>query len=171
MALRDKKVLIVVPARDFDGEEYDMTRRVLESKGLRPTVASTVKGPVRGTGGITANAEKLVKDCKSYDYDAVIFIGGPGARELQHDKDVTKFAEDVKYKVVGAFSTAVAVLANGKAVKDKRVTGDRTVIEAVRRAEGTYTGKPLETDEKLITAENSRLAVQLANAVLAGLQG
>jgi len=107
MALRDKKVLIVVPARDFDGEEYDMTRRVLESKGLRPTVASTVKGPVRGTGGITANAEKLVKDCKSYDYDAVIFIGGPGARELQHDKDVTKFAEDVKYKVVGAFSTAV----------------------------------------------------------------
>jgi len=170
MALSDKKVLVVVPPRDFDGQEFDLTRKVLESKGLKLTVASTALGSRPGTGGITANAQKLVKDCKSYDYDAVVFIGGPGAREIQSDKDMTRLAEDVKYKCVGAFSTAVAVLANGKAVKDKRVTGDRTVVEAVHRGEGKYTGQPLEIDEKIITAEGSRVAVHLANALLEALK-
>jgi len=170
MALTDKKVLVVVPPRDFDDQEYDLTRRVLESKGIRLTVASTILGSRPGTGGIRANAEKLVKDVKTYDYDAVVFIGGPGARELQSDKDLTKFAEDVKYKTIGAFSTAVGILANGEALRDKRVTGARTVAEAVRRGEGRFTGQPLEVDGKLITAEGPRVAVHLANALIEALR-
>jgi len=170
MALADKKVLIVVPPQDFDGDEFEMTRKVLQSKGLRVTVASTALGPRRGTGGVTAKAETLIKDCKSYDYDAVIFIGGPGARAMPQNADVTKFAEDVKYKTIGAFSAAVGVLAAAKVVENKRVTGERSVAEPVRKAKGTYTGQPLEIDGKVITAESGRYAIHLANAVISSLQ-
>lgn len=171
MALADKRVLIVVPPRDFDGHEYETTRKVLLAKGLNVTVACTTAGPRAGTSGIIANAQKALKDCKSYDYDAVVFIGGPGAKEMQNDKDVRKFAEDVKYKVVGAFSAAVGVLAASEVVKDKRVTGDRTAAESVRRAHGTYTGQPLQTDGKLVTALDGRYAVHLSNALIEALKG
>ena len=48
---------------------------------------------------------------------------------------------------------------------------DRRVAELVRRGKGNYTGHPLENHGKVITAQDSRFAVHLANAVIASQQG
>ncbi len=42
MALSEKKVLIVLAEKDFDDEEYDRVKRLLDSKGVKVTVASSI---------------------------------------------------------------------------------------------------------------------------------
>jgi putative intracellular protease/amidase len=100
----------------------------------------------------------------------VVFVGGPGARQLfDHDK-ATKLAKDCEYKVLGAIGLAPGILANGGVVKGKRVTADPSLAALLKQKEGTYTGQELEVHEKLVTARGARYAEHLANALLQALQ-
>ncbi len=170
MALTDKKVLLVVAQTDFDGTEFETVRKVLEGRGLTVKVASVAHGTARATTGLTVRPDVTLEDVKTWEYDAVVFVGGPGARQLfDHDK-ATKLAKDCEYKVLGAIGLAPGILANGGVVKGKRVTADPSLAALLKQKEGTYTGQELEVHEKLVTARGARYAEHLANALLQALQ-
>jgi protease I len=170
MALTDKKVLMVVAPADFDGTEFETTRKVLEGRGIQVKVGSTGLGTARATTGLMVRPDASLEDLKTWEYDAVVFVGGPGARQLFDHEKATKLAKDCEYKVLGALGLAPAILANGGVVKGKRVTGDASVAALVRQKEGSYTGQPLEVHEKLITAQGSRYAEHFGNAIVQALQ-
>jgi len=44
MALSDKKILLILGERDFNDEEYDRVRKVLEFKGARVSAGSSRVG-------------------------------------------------------------------------------------------------------------------------------
>ena len=168
MALSDKKVLVVVPPEDFEDKELDLTRRVLESRGLKVSVASLHEGEVRGTRGMTVKANVAIDDVKTYDYDAVVFVGGDGLQRFSEDEKVLKLAKDAEHKVLGAISNASVILANSEAFKDKRkkATGDRSMARYLEAKGMVYTGQPVEVDDKLVTARGSEAAEPFANALL-----
>lgn len=166
MALSDKKVAIILPPRDFQDEEYDLTRKVLEFKGVGVKVACTHLGEVRGMKGMTAKVDVLLDDIKTYDYEAFVFIGGTGAREYFEDEKVLKLARDVDHKILGATSNATVILANAGAIKDKKVTSHYSVAGLLRAKGVTYTGQPLQVDEKMVTADSPRMAEQFGNALI-----
>ncbi len=170
MALTDKKVLMVVAPVDFDGAEFETTRKVLEGRGLQVKVASTGLGTARANTGLMVRPDVSLDDIKTWEYDAVVFVGGPGARMLFDHEKATKLAKDCEYKVLGALGLAPGILANGGVVKGKRVTADVSVAALVRQKEGTYTGQPLEVHEKLVTAQGGRYAEHFGNAILQALQ-
>ncbi|MFB3819231.1 MAG: DJ-1/PfpI family protein [Candidatus Methylomirabilales bacterium] len=168
--MSDKKVLLVVAPIDFDAVEFETTKKVLERRGLQVKVASTQLGTARGTGGLTARVDASLEDVKTWEYDAVIFVGGPGARRFFDDAKVTKLAKDCEYKVLGALGLAPAILASGGVLKGKRVAADTAVAGLVRQQEGRFTNQPLEVDEKLITAAGGRFAEHFGNAIVQALQ-
>jgi len=170
MALADKKVLMVVAPTEFDGAEFEITRKVLENQGLKVKVASTTLGTARATTGLMVSPDVNLDDVKTWDYDAVIFVGGPGARQLLDHEKATKLAKDCEYKVLGALGLAPGILANGGVLKGKRVTADTSVADLLRQKEGRFTNQPLEVDEKLVTAAGARYAEQFGNAILKALE-
>ena len=121
MALTDKKVLMVVAPTEFDGVEFETTRRVLENRGLKVKVASTALATARATTGLMVRPDANLDDIKTWEYDAVVFVGGPGARQLFDHEKATKLAKDCEYKVLGALGFAPGILANSGVVKGKRV--------------------------------------------------
>ena len=127
MALTDKKVLLVVAPTEFDGVEFETTRRVFENRGLTVKVASTALATARATTGQMVQPDVSLDDVKTWEYDAVIFVGGPGARQLFDHAKATKLAKDCEFKVLGALGLALGILANGGVVKGKRVTADTSV--------------------------------------------
>lgn len=170
MALSDKKVLMVVAPTEFDGTEFETTRKVLERRGVRTTVASTTLSTARATTGLMVQPAVRLDDVKTWEYDAVVFVGGPGARQFFEHEKVTKLAKDCEYKVLAALGLAPGILAYGGVVKAKRVTGDPAVAALVRQKEGRFTNQPLEVDDKLITAAGGRYAEHFGNAILKALE-
>ena len=170
MALSDKKVLMVVAPTDFDGTEFETTRKVLESRGVQVKVGCTVLGTARANTGLMVRPDVSLDDIKTWEYDAVVFVGGPGARQLFDHEKATKLAKDCEYKVLGALGLGAGILANGGVVKGKRVTADTSVASLLRQKEAQFTGQPLQVDEKLVTAAGGRYAEHLGNAILQALQ-
>lgn len=170
MALSDKKVLMVLAPTDFDAGEFETTRKVLESRGVQVKVASTALATVRGTTGLMVRSDVGLDDIKTWEYDAVVFVGGPGARMLFDHEKATKLAKDCEYKILGGIGLGAGVLAKGGVVKGKRTTGDSSVASLLREQEANFTAQPLEVDEKLITAAAGRYAEHFSNALLQALQ-
>ncbi len=170
MALADKKVLMVVAPAEFDEAEFETTRKVLEGRGVQVKVASTNLGAARSTAGLLVRPDASLDDIETWEYDAVVFVGGPVARQLFDHEKATKLAKDCEYKVLGALGLAPGILANGGVVKGKRVTADTSVAALIRQKESRFTNQPLEVDEKLVTAAGGRYAEHFGNAILKALE-
>jgi len=168
--LLDKKVLMVLAPQGFDFTEYDVVRRVLEARGLRVHVAAPEVGTVVGDGGRTTRSTVRLGDVKYWDYDAIVFIGGSGARRLAETEAATKLAKDAEYKILGGIGLGTLVLARASVVKGKRLTGDPGTAEVVRRQEGLYTGQPIEVSDKTVTARGGRYAEAFAQALIRVLE-
>jgi len=166
MALSDKKALLVLPPRDFEFKEYEITRKALESNGVKVEIASSFPGGHRSTSGRFAYCDKRIKDVKYYDYDAIVFVGGPGAKMFFDDEDVKKLAKDAEYKILGAISTAPGILAAAGVLKEKMATGDTSIAGTLESNGATFTNRPLQVDGKIVTAKDSRVAPHFAAAVV-----
>lgn len=167
MAVAGKKVLMILAPKDFEDEEYDKIRKILEGRGAKITVASLHPGEIHGSKGMTAKADVDVSTVKQYDYDVLIFIGGQGARRFYYDHEkVLKLAEDAKYKTLGAISEGVGILANAKVLKERKVTGDRRIARLLEAYGADYTGQPVEVDDKIVTADGLASVELFGNALV-----
>ena len=165
-----KKIVMVLPPRDFDGDVYEVTRRVLESRGHQVAVTSIVQGVITSDEGQSVPVNVRIGDIKSYDYDAFIFIGGEGATLLFDDPQVRKLADDVKWKTLGATGNATAILALANALKDKKVTGASEFGSLVVRRGASFTNRPMEVDGKVITLQDVSAGEQFANAIAKAIE-
>ena len=119
-----KNVLLVVAHEMFRDEEYDEPRRALEEAGNTVKVASSAPGEAIGRFGLTAPVDLLVSKADIADYDAVVFIGGPGAREYFNDPAAHKLAVEAAAtgKVIGAICIGPHTPAAAGVLTGKRAT-------------------------------------------------
>ena len=160
-----KKIMMVLPPRNFDGRAYQTIRRALESRGHKVAVSSIVPGAVSPDDGESAPVDVRIHEIKTYEYDAFIFVGGEGTK-LYFDNDrVQQLVKDVKYKPLGATGNATVILALAEALGGKRVACPAEFADLVIRKGAIFTGQPFEVDEKIITLQESAVAEHFANAV------
>ena len=168
--MAEKKILMVIPPRDFQDEVYETCRRLWEGRGYRVSVASFEPGAVRGMQGTVAPVDVALGEVKYYNYDAIVFLGGDGATLLFDDEKARKLAKDAKYKVLGATGNAAILLALSGAAEGKKVTGPSESAGLILQGKATFTGRPIEVDGKLITIQDASMAEHLANAVVKALE-
>lgn len=155
-----KKILMVVAHDMFRDEEYDKPRRVLETAGNTVTVASSAPGEASGRFGLKARVDLLVKDAVMANYDAVVFVGGPGAREYFKDPAAHKLAVDAagEGKVLGAICIGPHIPAAAGVLAGKTVTSFPSEAEALGLYGADYTGQPVEVDGNIVTANGPEAA-------------
>jgi len=118
-------VVFVVPSGLFRDEELFETRFVLNDAGIATTVAGARTGPVTGILGNVVQSELTINELVVDDYDAIVFVGGPGARQYLNNAIAHRIAREAvdKGKIVAAISTAPAILANAAMLQGIRATG------------------------------------------------
>ena len=160
-----KKVMMVLPPRDFDEEAYTAIRRTLEGRGHTVSVTSVITGSVRSEKGSSASVDVRLHDVQQYQYDAFVFVGGEGAKLYFEDERVQKLASDVKFKTIGATGDAAVVFALAGLLKKKRATGPSQFAGLLVEHGATYTSSPIEVDDKIMTLRDSSssTATQFAN--------
>lgn len=163
-----KKVLIITPQRDFEDQELLQTKLALDSVAVENRVASIKSGSVVGRFGNIVQADLGLTEVKVDDFDAFIFIGGPGALSYATNTRIRELVRQVvaKRKVLGASGTAPVLLANAGVVKGARVTSLATQGQVLALAGATYTGAPVERDGLVVTSTGAQVAPLFVRVIL-----
>jgi protease I len=166
-----KKVLMVIAPSNFRDPEYYEPRKVLEASGIKVVTASTSKTATGAEGGVV-KVDVLLKDADPSDYDAVVFIGGPGSYQFHDDKTAHELASKAASsgKVLGAICAAVGTIAKAGLIKGKKATCFAGISDMVRAGGATYSGEGVTIDGKLITAEGPKSAKAFGEALAEALR-
>ncbi|MGH7492371.1 MAG: DJ-1/PfpI family protein [bacterium] len=167
MSNNGKAILFLLPSSAFREEEYFSARQALEQRGLKVVVASTVKNGAVGSEGNTVTPDVLISEVKPDEYAGIVLIGGHGASQYWHDVKAHQIirAYEKDGKVIAAIDRAPVTLGVAGVLKNKRVTGHISIFEKLVNSGSKYTGKKVERDGNLLTAEGANAASAFAEAL------
>jgi len=168
-----KKVALIIPSTAFRDDELIETKRVLEMAGAETVVASSKRGIIRGMLGNMVEAKVLLSGLRVDDYDAIVFIGGPGVVEYFDDATAKSIARNAttQRKVLAAISAAPTILANAGALTGRRATAFMSEKERLQQGGAVFTGTGLERDAFIITCSGPAAAPQFGRAIAEALAG
>lgn len=167
----DKKILMVIAPVDFRDEEYFETRKILEDQGNDITVANSTGQPSKSMFGKVVKPDKALYNVNAKDFDAIVFVGGSGTSVYFDNQHALNLAREFSKsgKIVAAICMAPSILANAGILDGKRATAfpsEKDNISAV----GTYTGKLVEVDGKIITGNGPQAAKEFGKKIVESLK-
>ena len=166
-----KKVVLVVPPQQYADTELIDTQRIFKDAGVTTTIASSKFGALQGMLGALTASDVTLDNLKVEDYDAVVFIGGPGVAEFINNPAALKVAREAYAmgRIVAAIGSAPAILSNAGILRGMRATGPVQQREQMKKAGAQFTGRAVERDGLIITANDSTVAAQFAGEVVAAM--
>lgn len=161
------RVVFVVAQKDFRDEELLQTREVLQRFGVGTAVASEAISPARGKFGTAVVPTLTIPEVQAKDFDAIVLVGGPGARNFFEKRTVLRRVQEFAQagKVVAAICSAPTILANAGLLMGKRATAYPTEELALKDHGAEYTGLPVEVDGNIVTAKDSTYAREFAEKI------
>lgn len=176
--LKDKKVLVVVAFNDYQDLELKGTKKVLRAAGAKLETASSSLGTARGKLRGETKVNVLINEVAVTDYQAIVFIGGPGTVEYINSEDAHRVVKEAAQagKVLGAICMAPQVLAKAGALSGKKATvwtsdTDQSGVEILQAGGAEYTNQSVVTDGQVVTADGPDAAADFGQALVKAISG
>lgn len=169
--LQGKKILMIIASQNFRDEELFKPRELFIKEGMEVILASSSLEVSRGMLGGTAKPDILISEVKVEEFDVIIFVGGIGSSEYWNDpvaREIVKKAISLD-KLICAICIAPVTLANAGILDGKKATVFRSEVKAIKRKGGIYTGKAVEVDGNIITAEGPQAATEFGQTIISAL--
>ncbi len=170
------KIAMVVASKDFRDEEYFIPREKFDNKGIKVSVFSDKKGLITGVSGGEGEADYVLKDFIAEDFDAVSFIGGPGAVKFLDNEEGYEIARTVKKQdiLLSAICISPLILAKAGVLQGVRATVwsssmEKGAIKILKEEGGIYRKESVVQDGKIITAEGPQSAEEFAEKIIESL--
>ncbi|MBW2994942.1 DJ-1/PfpI family protein [Candidatus Woesearchaeota archaeon] len=162
------KILMIVAPEGFRDEECFVPKKVFEENKAEVTIASKDVKEAKGKLGGKIKVDMDISDAEVNDYDAIVFIGGPGAAAYFEDDIAQAIAKEAydSGKVVAAICIAPSILANAGILKGKKATVYPSEEENLKDKGAEYTGESLTIDGKIITANGPDAAEDFAKEIV-----
>jgi protease I len=170
-SLQGQSILMIIAHQGFRDEEYQEPRQFFETRGATITVASSSLETAKGALGAQVKPDLLLKDAAVSDYDAIVFIGGPGAQEYWDNPVAHAIAQEAvaQGKVLAAICIAPATLARAGVLKGKNATVFSSEAGTLKACGANYTGASVERDRLIITANGPQAAAEFAEEIAKAL--
>lgn len=161
------KILIIIAPQGYQDIEYEEPKKVLTKAKHQITTASTAKTAYGSLGGKT-EVDIILNEVKPENYDAAIFVGGPGSTIYFDNKTALSLAKTFyeSGKLTCAICAGPIILANAGILKDKKATCYSGGAPDIASKGAKYTRKPVEQDGKIITA-NGPMSAKLFGELIA----
>ncbi len=163
-------VLVIISPEEYQDKEYNDTKAALEAADHIVFTASTVQ-KAHGKLGGTTECDALMYEANADDYDAVIFIGGPGVFEYFEDDAAHSVAQDFYNagKLTCAICAAPGVLANAGLLQEKKATCWPGEADHIQEKGAQYTGTPVHRDGLIITGNGPDAAHEFGETIAKAL--
>ncbi len=171
--LTGKKILFVLAGQNFQEREYLVPRMTLEALGADIRVAGPGQDECVGGQGMRIRPDVSHKFAADEPCDAVVFIGGEGARSLANCKEcqtLARRAYEAK-RVVAAICVAPSILANAHILSGKVAVAWHTELPNLRKQGARVARHPVARDGNLVTAAGLRDAEAFAAEICAAILG
>ena len=170
--LKNKTAVLIIASDKFRDEEYQKPKAILEREGVKVTTASSTLNEVTGMLGAKAKPTMLLKDIKTADFDAIVFIGGQGASEYWDNSTAHELARKTveNEKILAAICIAPVTLANARVLEGKKATSWPDVADKLKIKGVKYSTKHVEVDGKIITGSGPEAADEFGKALVKALQ-
>ncbi len=177
-ALEGKSIVMVIAFKNFRDEEYFVPRQILYVAGADVKTASTQKGLASGAEGGQVQVDLLINEINPADFDAVVFIGGPGTLEYLDNENSYKLIKDTvsEGKLLAGICIAPTILAKAGALEGKKATVystpmDKSAIKILEDNGAIYEEKFVVADGRIITGSGPEAAEEFAMKVVEVLTG
>jgi protease I len=163
-----KKVLFIIAPENFRDEELLKPKKKLEAAGFETEIASIKTGKAVGMLGTEVEVEKVVYDLNPEDYDAIVLVGGIGAKVFFTDEKVQEFLVKAyeKGKIVAAICISPVTLAKAGLLKGKKATVWHTEAKTIESYGAKYTGSDVEVDGRIVTASGPEAAEKFGETLV-----
>jgi len=175
--LARKKIAMVIAFRDFRDSEYFIPKEILETAGAEIKTVSSKTGTAIGADGGDVEVDLLVKDLQPADFDAVVFIGGPGCLKRLDNEDSYKVVKETvaQGKVLASICISPVILAKAGVLDGKKATVwsspmDRSPVKGLEKRGATYQDQPVVVDGKIITGSGPDAAKEFGEAIVEALR-
>jgi len=171
--LDGKKIAMIIAFRDFRDEEYFVPKEILEAAGVEIKTVSNKMGTAIGADGGDVKVDLLVSEINPADFDAVVFIGGPGCLENLDNESSYRVAQETisQNRVLASICISPVILAKAGVLEGKKVTVwsstmDKSSIKILEENGAIYEAKSIVRDGKIITANGPSAAKEFGKAII-----
>jgi len=171
-----KRAVLVIASQGFQDFEYSETKKQLDQAGIETIVAGSIKGEAKGKSGQRVAIKKTLEEIKQEDFDALVFIGGPGALEYVDDPIAHQLIKQSfeQEKLMAAICIAPEILAKAGVLKGKKATVwsspiDQAPVEFLKENSAEYLDQEVVQDGNVITANGPAAASSFGEKIVKAL--
>jgi protease I len=167
-----KKAVFITAPNNFRDEEYFHPKEELTKAGIQVITASEKIGELKGKLGAVTESEMKIDDINPSNFDAIVFVGGAGASVFFENPTALKLANTFfkEGKIAASICIAGITLANSGILKGKKATVFIDGKDDLIKGGADFTGKPLEIDGNIITANGPEAARDFGKALANALK-
>ncbi len=161
-------VLIFLPAKDFNEEEYSIVRKLLLKYGKNIFVTSDDHYVCSGSKGMKVKSDTSFYNINTKNFSAMVLIGGKGSKTYWDNEklhNITRNFNDAQ-KVIGAICSAPVILAKAGILQNKTATCYYEDKNELINLGINYQDRAVISDKNIVTTNSSQSAAQFTEAVL-----
>jgi len=164
------KIIMIVAPQNFRDEEYFTPKEILENNGVEITTASLTK-EASSVAGKKITVDLLISEVKEKDFNAIIFVGGPGASIYFNNQEAQNLAKNFyeNNKIVAAICIAPSILANAGILQGKNVTSFVSEKGNLQNKGANYTGETVTVDNNIITGRDPSAVKEFGESIVKAL--
>ena len=166
-----KKALLIIAHEGYQQGEYNTPKAFLTQAGVQVETASNKPGAAIAKDGTTTIVDMVLVDVAVGQYDAIVFIGGPGAMDnLDNDYsyDIARHAVEDGIPLA-AICIAPRILAKAHLLTGRQATGwdgDGQLSDMFFTYGIEYVNQDVVVDGLIITATGPHAAQEFSRQVL-----
>jgi protease I len=172
-SLENRKIAIAIAYRNFRDEEYEVPHKIFEELGADVRTFSDELGVAQGVDGMEVSVDAKLVDLDVTEFDAIVFVGGPGTLEHLDVSESYQIAKDAitKNKILSAICVAPEILAKAGVLQGKKATVwtsslNKDAQRVLEQNGAIYQSDSLVVDGKIITADGPEAAEEFANKIV-----
>ncbi len=167
-SINKRSVLLFLPEKDFNEEEYSIVRKLLLKYGKNIFITSDDHYVCSGSKGMKVKSDTSFYNINIKNFAALVLIGGKGNRAYWDNEklhSITRNFNDAQ-KIIGAICSAPVILAKAGILKDKTATCYYEDKSELINLEINYQDRAVVTDNNIVTSNGSQSAAQFTEALL-----
>jgi protease I len=166
--LTQNSFLIFLPKKDFNEEEFTIIKKRLLKAEKQVFITSDDHLVCSGSKGMKVKSDTSFYNVNVNNFSSLILIGGTGSRNYWKNESLHKIIKKFfdANKVVAAICSSPVILAKAGILQDKKATCFSEDKMELINSGIDYQDRNIVVDENIVTANDSRSALQFAEAVL-----
>ena len=164
----EKSILIILPAADFNEQEFLIVKNTFEKASYKIFIASDSYSLCTGSNGLKVRADVSFFNMHEKNFAAVVFIGGSGVMKYWDNPTLHLIAKSFQKnrKPVAAICSAPVILAKAGLLSKIEATCHNSNKKDIERSGAIYKDSPVVVSENIITANGPAVAADFTKAII-----